>query len=49
MKAATDKSHLFLIRFEILGHIFERNTITPIKSRIDANLILQPPSFKQKI
>ena len=36
MKAAPDKSHLFLTRVKFLGHIIEKNTITPLKSRIDA-------------
>ena len=36
MKAAPDKSHFFLTRVKFLGHIIERNTITPLKSRIDA-------------
>ena len=48
MKAAPDKSHFFLRRVKILGHIFERNTITPIKSRIDAIQKLQPPTIKKK-
>ena len=33
MKAAPDKSHFFLTRIKFLGHIIERNTITPLKSR----------------
>ena len=49
MKAAPDKSHFFLIREKFLGHIIERNTITPLKSRIDAIQKLQPPSNKKKI
>ena len=32
MKAAQDKSHLFLTRVKFLGHISERNTITPLKN-----------------
>ena len=36
MKAAPDKSHFFLTRVKFLGHIIERNTIIPLKSRIDA-------------
>ena len=48
-KAAPDKSHFFLIRLKFLGHIIERNTITPLKSRIDAIQKLQPPSNKKKI
>ena len=49
MKAAPDKSHFFLTRVKFLGHIFEKNTITPSKSRIDALQKLQPPSNKKKI
>ena len=48
MKAAPDKSHFFLIRVEFLEHIIEENTITPLKSRIDAIIKLQPPSNKKK-
>ena len=48
MKAALDKSH-FLRRVQLLGHIIEENTITPLKSRIDAMQILQPSSNKKKI
>ena len=36
LKAAPDKSHFFLTRVKFLGHNIERNTITPLKSRIDA-------------
>ena len=36
MKAAPDKSHFFLTRVKILGHIIEKETITPLKSRDDA-------------
>ena len=43
MKAAPDKSHFFLTRVKILGHIIERNTLTPLKSRIDEIQKLQPP------
>ena len=49
MKAAPDNSHFFLTRVKFLGHIKERNTITPLKSRIDAIEKLQPPSNKKKI
>ena len=35
IKAAPDKSHFFLTRVKFLGHIIERNTITPLKIRID--------------
>ena len=48
MKAAPDKSHFFLTRVKFLGHIIERNTITPLKSRIDAIEKLQLPSKKRK-
>ena len=36
LKAAPDKSHFFLTRVKFLGHNIERNTITPLKTRIDA-------------
>ena len=49
LKAAPDKSHFFLIRVKILGHNIERNTINPLKSRIDAFQKLQPPTNKKKI
>ena len=49
MKAAPDKSHFFLTRVKFLGHIIERNTITPLKSRIDAIQKFQPPKNKKKI
>ena len=48
MKAAPDKSHFFITRVKFLGHVIERNTIIPIKSRIDAIQKLQPPSNKKK-
>ena len=47
MKAAPDKSHFFLTRVKFLGHIIEGNTITPLKSRIDAIQKLQLPSKKE--
>ena len=49
MKAAPDKSHFFLTRVKFLGHIIKRNTITPLKSRIQAIQKLQPPTNKKKI
>ena len=49
MKAAPDKSHFFLIRVKFLGHIIEKNIITPLKSCIDAIQKLQPPINKKKI
>ena len=50
MKAAPDKSHSFLTRVNFLGHNIEGNTITSLKSRIDAIIkLLQPPSNKKKI
>ena len=49
LKAAPDKSHFFLTRVKFLGHNIERNTITPLKSRIDAIQELQPPTNKKKI
>ena len=48
-KAAPDKSHFFRTRVKLLGHIIEKNTITPLKSRIDAIQKLQPPTIKKKI
>ena len=48
MKAALDKSQFFLTRVKFLGHIIERNPITPLKSRIDAIQKFQPPSIKKK-
>ena len=47
MKTAPDKSHFFLTQVKFLGHIIERNTITPLKSRIDAIQKLQPPLNKK--
>ena len=44
MKA--DKSPRFLTLVKIVGHTIEGTTITPLKSRIDAVLKLQPPSDK---
>ena len=51
LKAAPDKSHFFLTRVKFLRHNIElyRNTITPLKSRIDAIQKLQPPTKKKKI
>ena len=49
MEAAPDKSHFFLTRVKSLGHIKEKDTITPLKSRIDAIQKLQPPTNKKKI
>ena len=49
MKAAPDKSHFFLTRVKFLGHIIERDTITLLKSRINAIQKLQPPSNKKKL
>ena len=48
MKAAPDKSHFILTRVKFLGHIIEKNTITALKSRIEASLKLQPPTNKKK-
>ena len=36
IKAAKDKSYFFLTRIKFLGPIIEKNTITQMKSRIDA-------------
>ena len=49
LKAAPDKSRFFLTRLKFLGHNIEQNTITPLKSRIDAIQKLQPPTNKKKI
>ena len=49
MKAVPDKSLSFLTRVKFLGHIIEKNTITPLKSRIHAIQKLQPPTNKKKI
>ena len=49
MKAAPDKSYFFLTRVKFLGHIIEKNNITPLKSRIDAIQKLQPPTNKKKL
>ena len=50
MKAASDKSQFFLTRLKFLGHIIERNTITPLKLRTDAfQKQLQLPTNKKKI
>ena len=49
LKAVPDKSHFFLTRGKFLGHNIERETITPLKSRIDAIQKLQPPTNKKKI
>ena len=49
MKAAPDKSHFFLTRVKFLGHIIERNTIAPLKSRIETIQKLQPSTNKKKI
>ena len=43
MKAAPEKSHFFLTRVKFLGHNIERNTITPLKSHINAIIKLQSP------
>ena len=40
MKASPDKSHFFLTRVKFLGHNIEKNTITPLKSRMEAILKL---------
>ena len=48
LKAAPDKSHFFTTRVKFLGHNIERETITPLKSRIDAIQKLQPPKKNKK-
>ena len=47
MKAAPDKSHFFLTRVIFFGHIIENDSITPLKSRIDAIQKLQTPTNKK--
>ena len=49
LKTAVDKSHFFLTRVNFLGHIIEKNTITPLKSREDAIQKFQPATNKKKI
>ena len=48
MRVSPDKSYFFLTRVKFLGHIIEKNTITPMKSRIDAIRKVQPPTNKKK-
>ena len=48
MKAAPDKSHFFLTRVKFFGHIIERNTINPLKSRLDAIQNFSHPQLKRK-
>ena len=36
MKAAPEKITFFLTRVKFLGHIIKKNTLTQLKSRIDA-------------
>ena len=48
LKTAPDKSHFFLTRVKFLGHNIEGNTITQLKSSIDAHQKLQPPTNKKK-
>ena len=49
MKAAPDKSHFFLTRVKILGHIIDRNSINSLKYHIYAIQKLQPLTNKEKI
>ena len=49
MKAAPEKSHFSLTRVKFLGNIIEKDTITPLKSQIEAIQKLQPPTNKKKI
>ena len=48
LKAAPDKSHFFLTRVKLLGYNIERNTITPLKSRIEAIQKLHHQQTKRK-
>ena len=49
LKAVPNESHFFLTCVNFLRHNIEQNTITPLKSRIDAIQKLQPPTNKKKI
>ena len=49
MKTGPDKSNFFFTRVKFLGHIIEKNTINPLKSRIDSVQNLQPPTNKKKV
>ena len=49
MKAARISHVFFITRVKFLGHIIKRNTLTPLKSRIDAIQKLQPPPNKKEI
>ena len=49
LKATPKKSHFFVTRVKFLGHNIERETITPLKSRIETIQKLQPPINKKKI
>ena len=47
-----DKYHQILLKEKMkaaLGYIIEGNAITPLKSRINTTIKLQPPSNKSKI
>ena len=47
MKTAPDKSLFFLTRVNFLGHIVEKDTKTPLKSRIDVTQKIKPPTKKK--
>ena len=48
IKTAPDISQFFPTRVKFLGYFNKGNTITLLKSRIDANLKLQPPLNRKK-
>ena len=49
MKQPQINQNFFLTRVQFLGHITGKNTITPLKSRIDAIQKLQLPSNEKNI
>ena len=48
LKAAPDKSYIFLTRVNFLGHNIEGKIITLLKSHMDAIIKLQHPSNIKK-
>ena len=49
LKAAPDKSFLFLDSIKFLGHQIQNTHIHPLKSKIDGFLKLRPPMKKTEI
>ena len=49
LKAALDKSFLFLDSVQFLGHQTRNNHIHPLKSKIDGFLKLQHPKYQKKL